>query len=37
MFGIGAVAALAAIVPAILLSLGAPLNHLEPGSGTLAI
>jgi MFS family permease len=37
MFGIGAVATLAAIVPGILLSLGAHYNHREPGSGTLAV
>jgi hypothetical protein len=32
MFGIGAIVVLAAIVPGILLSLGAHYNHLEPGS-----
>ena len=37
MFGIGAIAVLAAIVPGILLSLGAHHNHLEPGSGTAAV
>jgi hypothetical protein len=37
MFGIGAIAVLAAIVPGILLSLGAHYNHLEPGSGTAAV
>jgi len=37
MFGIGAIAVLAAIVPGILLSLGAHYNDREPGSGTLAI
>ena len=37
MFGIGAVAALASIVPGILLSLGAHYDHREPGSGTAAV
>jgi len=37
MFGIGAIAVLASIVPGILLGLGAHYNHREPGSGTLAI
>jgi hypothetical protein len=37
MFGIGAIAVLAAIVPGILLSLGAHYNHRQPGSGTAAV
>jgi hypothetical protein len=37
MFGIGAVAALASIVPGILLSVGTHYNHREPGSGTAAV
>lgn len=37
MFGIGAIAGLAAIVPGVLISLGAHYNHREAGSGTLAI
>lgn len=37
MFGITAIAILAAIVPGILLSVGAHYNHLEPGSGTAGV
>jgi hypothetical protein len=37
MFGIGAIATLAAIAPGILLGVGAHYNHLEPGSGTAGV
>jgi hypothetical protein len=37
MFGIGAVATLASIVPGILIGLGAHYNDVEPGSGTVAV
>ena len=36
-FGIGGVAALATIAPSILLGVGAHRNHVNPGSGDLAV